>query len=208
MALQSRLIIVSIPLRHGRWRFKENYMGDFDGVRGICSGGSNQTRFDRFLIVAAALCSFGSFVGTGHADEPPSAVEMPLRLSKPVKTGIMTSPFGYTLNPVTAVLKLHSGVDWAAPIGTPLYATGRGRIVKASLFKGRGLYIKINHSNGYVTTYSHLSAIRKGIRPGIWVAAGEGIGSVGNTGHSTGPHVHYEVIIGGIPVNPMQIPSP
>jgi murein DD-endopeptidase MepM/ murein hydrolase activator NlpD len=103
---------------------------------------------------------------------------------------------------------MHTGVDWANKIGTPILAAGNGTIIKAEWDSGYGRRIEIQHANGYVTSYSHQSAFAKGIAPGVKVRQGQVIGFLGNTGLSTGPHLHYEVMVNGNFVNPMKIKVP
>ncbi|MBL4600983.1 MAG: M23 family metallopeptidase [Rhizobiaceae bacterium] len=129
-------------------------------------------------------------------------------LRKPVPNGRFTSPFGMRRHPVHRYRKMHSGVDWAAPRGTKILAAGNGVIEKAGWRAGNGRHTVIRHANGYKTSYSHQSRIAKGIRPGVRVRQGQVIGSVGSTGLSTGPHLHYEVSVNGNKVNPMRIRLP
>ncbi|MFK5981144.1 MAG: M23 family metallopeptidase [Rhizobiaceae bacterium] len=129
-------------------------------------------------------------------------------LRKPVPNGRFTSPFGMRYHPVARVRRLHGGVDWAAPRGTKILAAGNGVIEKAGWNGGNGRQTVIRHTNGYKTSYSHQSRIAKGIRPGVRVRQGQVIGSVGSTGLSTGPHLHYEVKVNGNKVNPMRIRLP
>jgi len=104
---------------------------------------------------------------------------------------------------------MHMGIDFAAPIGTPIYAAGNGSIIKAGRNGGYGKYILIRHNSTYKTAYGHLSKFAKKTRVGNRVKQGEIIGYVGNTGRSTGPHLHYEVIQNGRKINPrtVRIPS-
>jgi len=113
----------------------------------------------------------------------------------------LTSPFGYRIHPVTKRRAMHEGTDLAAPRGTPLYATADGVVAFAGLSNGYGKLIKIRHAMGFETRFGHLSRIR--VKKGQRVSRGDRIGDVGSTGRSTGPHVHYEIRIGGKPVNPM-----
>jgi murein DD-endopeptidase MepM/ murein hydrolase activator NlpD len=127
---------------------------------------------------------------------------------KPISGGVMRSPFGYRRHPILGYSKLHTGVDWAGPIGTPIYAAGNGTITYANWKSGYGKHTEIQHANGYVTTYSHQSGFARGIREGMTVRQGQLIGYLGSTGLSTGPHVHYEVKINGNFVDPMRIKLP
>jgi murein DD-endopeptidase MepM/ murein hydrolase activator NlpD len=127
---------------------------------------------------------------------------------KPVNDGIMRSGFGSRKHPVLGYTKMHTGVDWAAPLGTPIYSAGNGAIEKAGWESGYGKYIRIKHNYGYETAYGHMTAFARGIEPGVKVHQGQLIGYVGSTGLSTGPHVHYEIIVNGRLVDPMRIKLP
>jgi murein DD-endopeptidase MepM/ murein hydrolase activator NlpD len=127
---------------------------------------------------------------------------------KPVNDGIMRSGFGSRKHPVLGYTKMHTGVDWAAALGTPIYAAGNGAIEKAGWESGYGKYIRIKHNYGYETAYGHMTAFARGIEPGTKVHQGQLIGYVGSTGLSTGPHVHYEIIVNGRLVDPMRIKLP
>lgn len=129
-------------------------------------------------------------------------------MRKPISGGIMTSPFGYRQHPILGYAKLHTGVDWADHSGTPILATGNGTVSRAGMMSGYGRHVEVQHANGYVTTYSHMSAFGRGIAAGVRVTMGQVIGYVGTTGLSTGPHVHYEVKINGNFVDPMRIKLP
>jgi murein DD-endopeptidase MepM/ murein hydrolase activator NlpD len=127
---------------------------------------------------------------------------------KPVGTGIMRSGFGFRRHPILGASKMHTGIDWAAPTGTPIYASGNGEIEKAGWESGYGKYVRIRHTNGYETAYGHMTAFAKGIEPGVRVRQGQVIGFVGSTGLSTGAHVHYEILVNGRFVDPMRIRLP
>ena len=103
---------------------------------------------------------------------------------------------------------MHNGVDFSAPRGTPIVAAGNGVVEQAKWNSGYGRQTIIRHANGYKTSYSHQHRFSKGIRPGVRVRQGQIIGQVGSTGYSTGPHLHYEVIVNGRKVNPMKIRLP
>jgi murein DD-endopeptidase MepM/ murein hydrolase activator NlpD len=126
-------------------------------------------------------------------------------LRKPIVAGEMTSGFGMRYHPILHFARLHSGVDWAAPVGTPIVAAGNGVIIKAEYDSGYGRRVEIQHLNGYVTTYNHMSAFARGTFAGAHVAQGQVIGYLGQSGLATGPHLHYEVIINGNFVDPMAI---
>lgn len=111
------------------------------------------------------------------------------------------SGYGTRIDPIYKTVKFHAGMDFSANIGTPVYATGNGTIVKAGWESGYGNLIKVDHGFGYVTWYAHLNKCK--VRVGQKVMRGEVIGEVGNTGKSTGPHLHYEVHVKGKVVNPV-----
>lgn len=112
----------------------------------------------------------------------------------------MASGFGYRMHPVYKVKKFHAGMDFAAAVGTEIYATGKGVVEESEYGNGYGNMVKINHGYGYKTLYGHMSKIA--VRQGEEVSRGQIIGYVGNTGTSVGPHVHYEVIKNGVTLNP------
>ncbi|MBI4365854.1 MAG: M23 family metallopeptidase, partial [Deltaproteobacteria bacterium] len=127
---------------------------------------------------------------------------------KPVMAGIMRSGFGLRRHPILGYTKMHTGVDWAAPGGTPIYASGNGTIEKEGWESGYGKYIRVRHTNGYETAYGHMSAFARGIEEGKRVRQGQVIGFVGSTGLSTGSHLHYEILVNGRFVDPMRIKLP
>ena len=129
-------------------------------------------------------------------------------LRKPMTGGRFSSPFGYRFHPVLGYGRMHTGVDWADKVGTPVFSAGNGTVLKASWDSGYGNRVEIQHTNGYVTTYNHMSAYAKGITPGTKVRQGQIIGFLGSTGLSTGPHLHYEVIVNGHFVDPLRIKLP
>ncbi len=113
----------------------------------------------------------------------------------------MASGFGYRIDPVYKTPKFHAGMDFSAPTGTPIYATGDGRVMRSGVETGYGKSVRIDHGYGYMTLYAHMSNITA--RPGQKVKRGDIIGYVGNTGKSVGPHLHYEVHKDGVPINPV-----
>src|SRR5438093_2390979 len=120
----------------------------------------------------------------------------------------MRSGFGARNHPLLGVFKMHTGVDWAAPLGTPIYASGNGLVDKVGWESGYGKYVRLRHANGYETAYGHMTAFARGIAPGTRVRQGQAIGFVGSTGLSTGPHLHYEILVNGRFVDPMRIRLP
>ena len=127
---------------------------------------------------------------------------------KPVNNAIMRSGFGGRRHPILGYVKMHTGVDWSTSYGTPIFASGNGVIEKAGPEGGYGKYIRIKHANGYETAYGHMSAFAKGMEPGKKVRQGQVIGFVGSSGLSTGPHVHYEILVNGRFVDPMRVKLP
>jgi murein DD-endopeptidase MepM/ murein hydrolase activator NlpD len=126
----------------------------------------------------------------------------------PIDGARLSSRFGMRRHPILGYNRMHQGVDFAAPTGTPIYAAGEGKVEIAKRNGGYGKYIRIRHTGEYSTAYAHLSRFAKGIAPGRRVRQGEVIGYVGTTGRSTGPHLHYEVLRRGAQINPLQIKQP
>ncbi|MGQ4275347.1 M23 family metallopeptidase [Terrihabitans sp. B22-R8] len=145
--------------------------------------------------------------GTDYFDENGRSARKFL-MRKPVAQAVMRSGFGMRRHPIIGISKMHTGVDWAAPRGTAIYAAGNGIVDKAGRTSGYGNQVRIQHSNGYETTYNHMNGFARGIKPGVRVRQGQLIGYVGSTGLSTGPHLHYEVLVNGRFVNPMRIKVP
>ena len=127
---------------------------------------------------------------------------------KPVNNAIMRSGFGGRRHPILGYVKMHTGVDWSTPYGTPIFASGNGVVEKVGWEGGYGKYVRLKHNNGYETAYGHMSAYAKGMEPGKRVRQGQVIGFVGSTGMSTGAHVHYEILVNGRFVDPMRIKLP
>ena len=126
----------------------------------------------------------------------------------PVNGARLSSGFGKRKHPVLGYSKMHRGLDFAAPTGTPIMAAGSG-IVESSGWNGSyGKYIRIRHNSTYKTAYAHMSKIKRGITPGQRVNQGEIIGYIGSTGRSTGPHLHYEILVNGRKVNPLTVRLP
>lgn len=127
-------------------------------------------------------------------------------MKTPIDGARMSSGYGMRRHPVLGYTKMHKGVDFAAPIGTPIFASGDGVIEKAGRFSSYGNYIRIRHNGQLSTAYAHLSRIK--VSPGARVRQGDVIGLVGNTGRSTGPHLHYEILVNGRHVNPNSVNLP
>lgn len=124
----------------------------------------------------------------------------------PVDGARISSKFGMRFHPVLHFMKLHGGIDFAAPTGTPIYAAGNGTIEWAAMKGANGNLTILRHDNGWLTYYLHQSMFMPGIAPGARVQQGQQIGAIGTTGRSTGPHLHYEVHIDGEKVDPLSIP--
>ena len=129
-------------------------------------------------------------------------------MRKPMQGGKFRSPFGWRRHPILKISRLHKGVDWSASRGTPIMASGNGRIIKRKWSSGYGKFIQIQHTNGYATGYAHMSSFAPGHDVGDYIRQGQIIGYVGSTGLSTGPHLHYEVTVNGRHVDPMRIRLP
>jgi murein DD-endopeptidase MepM/ murein hydrolase activator NlpD len=127
---------------------------------------------------------------------------------KPVNNAIMRSGFGGRRHPILGYVKMHTGVDWATSYGTPIFASGNGVVEKVGPEGGYGKYVRLKHNNGYETAYGHMSAFAKGMEIGKRVRQGQVIGFVGSTGQSTGPHVHYEILVNGRFVDPLRVKLP
>jgi murein DD-endopeptidase MepM/ murein hydrolase activator NlpD len=123
----------------------------------------------------------------------------------PIVGGKLTSGFGVRFHPILGYSRPHTGVDWAAPIGTPIFAAGNGTILSAGWDSGYGRRVEIQHANGYVTTYNHMSGFARGVAEGVRIRQGQVIGYLGQTGLATGPHLHYEVLVNGHFVDPMRV---
>ena len=129
-------------------------------------------------------------------------------LKTPLDGAKISSNFGMRKHPISGFNKMHKGIDFAAPIGTPIYAGGNGIVEYVGRNGGYGKYIRIRHNNEYKTAYAHLNSYKKGISKGVRVNQGEVIGYVGSTGRSTGPHLHYEIIYQNKQINPLTLKLP
>ena len=130
-----------------------------------------------------------------------------LLMTTPVDGARMSSGFGMRKHPILGYSKMHKGMDFAAPRGTPIYASGDGVVERADRYGSYGNYIRIRHNGSYKTAYAHLKKFAKGVKSGVRVRQGQVIGYVGTTGRSTGPHLHYEVIRNGRQINPKSVKS-
>lgn len=142
-----------------------------------------------------------------YFDENGKSAKRPL-MKTPIDGARLSSGFGMRRHPVLGYSKMHKGADFAAPRGTPIYAAGDGTIVKLGKFSSYGNYVRIRHRSGLDTAYAHMNGYKAGLKSGSRVKQGQIIGYVGTTGRSTGPHLHYEVIVSGKPVNPNSIKLP
>ncbi len=143
----------------------------------------------------------------GHYDKNGKSVKKAL-MKTPINGARLSSPFGMRKHPIDGFNKMHRGTDFAAPMGTPIMASGSGVIKKAGWCGGGGNCVVIRHNSTYQTIYAHMSKFAKGIRSGVRVKQGQTIGFVGSTGKSTGPHLHYEVLINGKRVNSQKLKLP
>ena len=129
-------------------------------------------------------------------------------MKTPINGARLSSSFGMRKHPILGYNKMHRGTDFAAPSGTPIMASGSGTITRARWCGGGGNCVKIKHNSNYETIYAHMKAFAKGIREGKKVRQGQIIGYVGSTGLSTGPHLHYEVLVNGKKVNSQKLKLP
>ncbi len=143
----------------------------------------------------------------GHYDMSGKSVKKAL-MKTPINGARLSSPFGMRKHPIDGFTKMHRGTDFAAPMGTPIMASGDGVIKKAGWCGGGGNCVVIRHNSTYQTVYAHMSKFAKGIRSGVRVKQGQTIGYVGSTGKSTGPHLHYEVIVNGKKINSQKLKLP
>ena len=126
----------------------------------------------------------------------------------PISGGRLSSSYGMRKHPISGYNRMHKGVDFAAPTGTPIIAAGSGVITKAGWNGSYGRYIRIRHNSTYDTAYAHMSRLARGITPGRRVEQGQVIGYVGSSGRSTGPHLHYEILVNNRMVNPLTVSLP
>ena len=129
-------------------------------------------------------------------------------MKTPINGARLSSGFGMRMHPIKNYSAMHKGVDFAAPSGTPIYAAGDGILEKVGWLNGYGRYILIRHNSTYKTAYAHLKGWAKGIKRGSRVSQGQIIGFVGSSGNSTGPHLHYEVLVNNIQKNPLKLRFP
>ena len=154
-----------------------------------------------------SLYYFDKEGSVGHYDKNGKSVKKAL-MKTPINGARLSSPFGMRKHPIDGFNKMHRGTDFAAPMGTPIMASGSGMIKKAGWCGGGGNCVVIKHNSTYQTVYAHMSKFAIGIKRGVRVKQGQTIGYVGSTGKSTGPHLHYEVIVNGKKVNSQKLKLP
>ena len=143
----------------------------------------------------------------GHYDENGKSIKKAL-MKTPINGARLSSAFGMRKHPIDGFNKMHRGTDFAAPMGTPIMASGSGVITRARWCGGGGNCIKIKHNSTYETIYAHMKNFARGIKEGLRVKQGQVIGYVGSTGNSTGPHLHYEVVQNGKKINSQKLKLP
>jgi|CXWL01.1.fsa_nt_gi murein DD-endopeptidase MepM/ murein hydrolase activator NlpD len=201
------------------------YSYDVDFQRDVKKGDSIDVLFERMETNDGAVAGNGNIVFSelnlgdrvlkiyrytdknGNADfynEKGESIRKAL-LRTPINGARITSSFGMREHPISGYTKMHRGVDFGAPIGTPIYAAGDGVVASASVKSGYGNYLKIQHNNKYSSAYAHLSRFASGVSPGKKVKQGQIVAYVGMTGSTTGPHLHYEILAGNEQVNPANI---
>jgi murein DD-endopeptidase MepM/ murein hydrolase activator NlpD len=154
-----------------------------------------------------SLYYFDNKESAGHYDKNGKSIQKAL-MKTPINGARLSSPFGMRKHPIDGFNKMHKGTDFAAPMGTPIMASGDGVIKKAGWCGGGGNCIVIKHNSTYQTIYAHMSKFASNLRSGVRVKQGQTIGFVGSTGKSTGPHLHYEVLINGKKVNSQTLKLP
>ena len=201
---------------------------DVDFQRDIQSGDSFEVMFEGWYDTKGKLVRQGDILytgldlsgaeiqlyryddGTGNNDFFNAKGESAKKalLKTPVDGAKITSGFGMRHHPILGYSKMHKGIDFGVPPGTPIQAAGDGSIEMAGPNGAYGNYVRIRHGNGFATAYAHMSRIAQGIHTGRHIMQGQIIGFVGSTGRATGPHLHYEVLQGNAQVNPMSIKVP
>jgi murein DD-endopeptidase MepM/ murein hydrolase activator NlpD len=154
-----------------------------------------------------SLYFFDNEGSKGHYDKNGKSIQKAL-MKTPINGARLSSPFGMRKHPIDGFNKMHKGTDFAAPMGTPIMASGDGVVKKAGWCGGGGNCVVIKHNSTYQTIYAHMSKFANGIRSGTRVKQGQAIGYVGSTGKSTGPHLHYEVIVNGKKINSQTLKLP
>ncbi len=204
------------------------YSWDLDFQRDIRRGDRLEVLYDRFVTETGETATSGDVLfarlnvrrevlsiyryeladGTvDYFEENGQSIRKAL-MTTPVDGARISSGYGMRKHPILGYNKMHKGVDFAAPTGTPVYAAGDGVIERANRFSSYGNYVRIRHNSTLKTAYAHLHKFAKGIRSGVRVKQGQVIAYVGTTGRSTGPHLHYEVLVNGQQVNPKSVDLP
>ena len=178
---------------------EENAAGKQEVLFALLTVGGETKKFYRFQTADDGLVDYYDETGK-------SAKKFLVR--KPLANGLMRSGFGSRSHPILGYTKMHTGVDWSEPMGTPVLASGNGTIEKVGWESGYGKYVRIKHANGYQTAYGHLTAYARAAVEGARVRQGQVIGFVGSTGLSTGAHLHYEIMVNGRFVDPMRVRLP
>ncbi len=198
---------------------------DVDFQRDIQPGDSFELMFERYAdkkgavvregdVLFAKLVLSGQEVAiwrytdsTGNTDyyNPKGESVRKALLKTPVDGARISSGFGMRRHPILGYSKMHKGIDFAVPTGTPIQAAGNGTVEFAGANGAYGYYVRVKHDDKHATAYAHMSRFAQGIRKGVRVSQGQVIGYVGSTGRSTGPHLHYEILAGGKQVNPLSV---
>jgi hypothetical protein len=178
--------------------------GSGGGPGQILFAGISGPSGDKLCYVTAAVADIGSYACYRPGGGAATLGSLGGGLITPTQ-GTLTSTFGPRFHPILKVTKLHAGVDWAAPTGTPIMAAGAGTIAYAGDASGYGNVVYIDHAGGIQTRYAHMNAFAPGIKTGGKVNAGDLIGFIGTTGRSTGPHLHFEVHVNGAPIDPFSL---
>ena len=184
--------------------FERVFTVDGDFVR------DGRIMYSRLVLSGTALPLYRHEYAPGrfdYFDDTGQSARKPL-LRTPVDGARLSSRYGKRRHPILGYTRMHRGVDFAAPPGTPIYAAGDGRIVKRGWYKGYGRYIRVRHNAQYATAYGHMRAYKKGLKVGSRVKQGQVIGYVGSSGRSTGPHLHYEILKSGRQLNPLRVKLP
>ena len=153
------------------------------------------------------LYYFGKKKVEGHYDKNGKSAKKAL-MKTPINGARLSSAYGMRKHPISGFNKMHKGTDFAAPKGTPIMASGDGKIIRARWCGGGGNCVKIRHNSSYTTIYAHMHKFAAGIKEGVRVKQGRIIGYVGSTGMSTGPHLHYEVVLNGKKINSQKLKLP
>lgn len=183
--------------------YEENFIGDKSIGIGKIHAASFEHGGSTMYAIPFIQDSIQSYFDSTGASLRKAFLKAPLRFSR------ISSHFSSArMHPILKTVRPHYGVDYAAPIGTPVMAVGDGRVTQASSSGGAGRMVKITHNSIYSTAYMHLSRFGEGIRPGAYVKQGDVIGYVGSSGLSTGPHLDFRFYKSGSPVNPLTVESP